>query len=144
MNITENVLIAAITTVPALVSAVVALIASRITIWAENKKLEMAWTHEEKMQYEREFAEMLSSVKFLIDRKTSTELEDTIKKINIVRIKSTGSVASLLDNLYSEVAVTSITTADWWKIETRLANLVDARREQSKKQKHNQAYKFNQ
>lgn len=79
---------------------------------------------------------MLTSVKFLIDRKTSTELKDAIEKINIVRVKSTGSVASLLDNLYSEVAVASITAADWWKIETRLANLVDARREQTKKQEN--------
>ena len=135
MEITEGILIAIITGVPALVSAIVSLIASRITIWAENKKMKMAWNHEEKMQYEREFAEMLTSVKFLLDRKTSTELKDAIEKINIVRVKSTGSVASLLDNLYSEVAVASITDADWWKIETRLANLVDARREQSKNQK---------
>lgn len=135
MEITEGILIAIITGVPALVSAIVSLIASRITIWAENKKMKMAWNHEEKMQYEREFAEMLTSVKFLLDRKTSTELKDAIEKINIVRVKSTGSVASLLDNLYSEVAVASITAADWWKIETRLANLVDARREQAKNQK---------
>lgn len=135
MEITEGILIAIITGVPALVSAIVSLIASRITIWAENKKMKMAWNHEEKMQYEREFAEMLTSVKFLLDRKTSTELKDAIEKINIVRVKSTGSVASLLDNLYSEVAVASITDADWWKIETRLANLVDARREQAKNQK---------
>lgn len=135
MEITEGILIAIITGVPALVSAIVSLIASRITIWAENKKMKMAWNHEEKMQYEKEFAEMLTSVKFLLDRKTSTELKDAIEKINIVRVKSTGSVASLLDNLYSEVAVASITAADWWKIETRLANLVDARREQAKNQK---------
>lgn len=135
MEITEGILIAIITGVPALVSAIVSLIASKITIWAENKKMKMAWNHEEKMQYEREFAEMLTSVKFLLDRKTSTELKDAIEKINIVRVKSTGSVASLLDNLYSEVAVASITAADWWKIETRLANLVDARREQAKNQK---------
>lgn len=137
LNLSEGIGVAIIAAIPALVSAIVALITSRVTIWAENKKMKLAWSHEEKIEYEREFAEMLTSVKFLIDRKTSTELKNAIEKINIVRIKSTGNVASLLDNLYSEVAVVSITVADWWKIETRMANLVDARREQAKKQKDN-------
>lgn len=136
MEITEGVLIAIITGISALVSAIVSLIASRITIWVENKKMELAWNHEERMQYEREFAEMLTAVKFLIDRKTPNDLKNAIEKINIVRVKSIGSVASLLDNLYSEVAVASIAAADWRKIEIRLANLVDARREQAHNHKN--------
>lgn len=92
----------------------------------------MTWNHDEKQGYEKAFAEMLTAVKFFIDSKNTAEHRNAVEKINLVRVKSSGMVASLLDSLYAETAVASITNVDWRAIEARLANLIDEhRKEQS-------------
>ncbi len=86
----------------------------------------MAWEYKDRKEYEKEFAEMLSAVKELIDNRTPGELKEAIWKVNLLRVQSDGTVLSLLNSLYSELAYAKKPVIDWDRIEMLLANLVDA------------------
>ena len=131
MGITNDMIVAAIGFLASSLVALISFFSSKSTINAEFKRMEKSWSHDEKQQYIVEFAEMLTAVKFFIDSKTSTEHRNAVEKINLIRVKSSGTIASLTDSLYFEVAVASITNVDWWKVETLLANLIDAQRAQN-------------
>ncbi len=95
----------------------------------------MAWEYKDRKEYKKEFAEMLSAVKELIDNRTPGELKEAIWKINLLRVQSDGTVLSLLNSLYSELTYAKKPVIDWDRIEMLLANLVDAiQKEKQEKQ----------
>lgn len=125
MCVTDDIIVASIGFLASALVGVLSFFSSKSTIDSELKRMKTTWNHDEKQQYNVEFAEMLTAVKFFIDSKTASEHRNAVEKINVIRIKSNGAIASLADQLYAEVAVASIANVDWWKIELLLANLVD-------------------
>lgn len=126
MKITEGIIVAAIACLPTVVTVICSCITTHITTKKEITRMELAWDYKDRKEYEKEFAEMLSAVKELIDSKTSGELKEAIWKINVLRVQSDGVVLSLLNTIYSELAFAKKMAIDWDRIEMLLANLVDA------------------
>lgn len=129
MNITSDIMVAAIGFLASSLVGAFSFLSSKNTVDSELKRLKTTWNHDEKQQYSIEFAEMLTAVKFFIDSKSPTEHRNAVEKINLIRVKSKGNIANLADTLYMEFAVASIANVNWWKVEELLANLVDAKRE---------------
>ncbi len=135
MQITENVLIAVIGCIPAVATVFFSYLSNRENSKKEVKRMEMAWEYKDRKEYKKEFAEMLSAVKELIDNRTPGELKEAIWKINLLRVQSDGTVLSLLNSLYSELTYAKKPVIDWDRIEMLLANLVDAiQKEKQEKQ----------
>lgn len=128
MNITDDIIVAAIGFLASALVGLFSFLSSKRAIDSETEKMKTTWAHDENQQYAVDFAKMLTAVKFFIDSKTTAEHRNAVEKINLIRVKSNGAIASLTDLLYTEVAVASITNVDWWKVEKLLANLVDAKR----------------
>ena len=126
MKLTEGIIVAAIACIPTVVTVICTCIITALTLKKELKRMEMAWDYKDRKEYKKEFAEMLSAVKELIDNRTSSELKDAIWKVNLLRVQSEGAVLSLLNILYSELAYAKKLAVDWDKIEMLLENLVDA------------------
>lgn len=125
MEITEGIVIAAIACLPTIITLICSCITTYITTKKEIERMKMAWDYKDWKEYEKEFADMLSAVKDLIDNRTSGELKEAIWKINLLRVQSDGAVLSLLNSLYSELAFAKKMVIDWNRIEILLANLVD-------------------
>ena len=135
MKLTEGIIVAAIACIPTVVTVICTCIITALTLKKELKRMEMAWDYKDRKEYEKEFAEMLSAVKELIDNRTPGELKEAIWKVNLLRVQSDGTVLSLLNSLYSELAYAKKPVIDWDRIEMLLANLVDAiQKEKQEKQ----------
>lgn len=89
----------------------------------DQKKFEKELQRKDQETYKRNFEYMLRTVRHFIHDKSPDMYRSAIRSINDVRVAVGGAIGSMLDLLYSEVAVAGDSTVDWAKIETILAQM---------------------
>lgn len=67
------------------------------------EKVKMEWAHEKDIDFESQFTDAISSVALYSLHKDKNEKDEAIAKLNIVRVKASGNLASTLDNLYFDI-----------------------------------------
>lgn len=96
-------------------------------VWLYNKhdlkKFERKLRREDQEANRWKFEYMLRTVRHFIYDKSPDMYKSAIRSINDVRVVYTGKIASMLDLLYSEVAMAGNFPADWEKIKTILDKL---------------------
>ena len=78
MKLTEGIIVAAIACIPTVVTVICTCIITALTLKKELKRMEMAWDYKDRKEYKKEFAEMLSAVKELIDNRTSRDRKSVV------------------------------------------------------------------
>lgn len=123
---------AAVTTVASLISAILsALIARKTAVTTANKEIEkmkLSWEREDTVSSDDEFAEMAKEVAGFVVLSNGCNDYNALRAIAAVRIKETGEVLRILNDLY--VAVQS---DDFSRADALLREATEARKNQRSK-----------
>lgn len=94
------------------VSAVVSKSVAKITSEKELQKQRELWEHEKSVALDEQLAQMTSCVLNFLNFCNWSTYGELIEKIDIIRIKTTGRLACLLDELHSQVELTKAKTPE--------------------------------
>lgn len=111
-----------------LLSALVSYAVSRSTANREIEKMQLTWEREDVVSSDDEFAEMSSLVAQFVQSNRTTHQREALAKIAAIRSKESGSLASILDDLYSAVRSGDILSSD-----ACLSRVIDEKRHAERK-----------
>ena len=107
---------AAVTAVASLISAILsALIARKTAVTTANKEIEkmkLSWEREDTVSSDDEFAEMAKEVAGFVALSNGGNDYNALRAIATVRIKETGEVSRILNDLYVAVQSDDFSRAD--------------------------------
>lgn len=86
-----------------LISALVSWFIARQSSKFELKKMITAWEHDNKLNTEKELAQMVEAVNIFLSYPCGQTQNDAIAKVSSYRTKERGNLASLLDGLIVEI-----------------------------------------
>lgn len=86
------------------ISAFISYRVAKHTSVSEIKKLHLTWEHEKNVSYDKDFSDMVTSVTRYLKSSYSETFNNAIDKINLIRVKSSGDLSIILDDLYSSLA----------------------------------------
>ncbi len=104
-------------------SALVSLIIARLTAALELKKLERSWEHDTLVSSVEEYAAMAAAVSICTMDTAIAYRREALTKIAALRIKESGEMAAILDDLYA-----SVHTENYRQIDIALKSAIDQRR----------------
>lgn len=124
---TTEIIVALITSLGVVVSA---LIAWRVSISQANKeikKLQKTWEHENSVSFDDEFAEMVSAVSLYANSKNIGDGYRALEKVSAIRAKVTGPLADCLDELHHKLE-----NNQFHGLEKCLSNAINENRKKSR------------
>lgn len=124
---TTEIIVALITSLGVVVSA---LIAWRVSISQANKeikKLQKTWEHEKSVSFDDEFAEMVSAVSLYANSKNIGDGYRALEKVSAIRAKVTGPLADCLDELHHKLE-----NNQFHGLEKCLSNAINENRKKSR------------
>lgn len=107
MNIPVQISTALIGAASVILSAIISTRISKFTTKAEIKaareQQNRVWEHEKEITENAEFSEMLTAVSEFLRLKSGVSYKTAIEKVNLIRIKAHGIMATQLDSLYYSI-----------------------------------------
>ena len=96
------------------------------------EKTKMDWSHESSVSFAAEISDAITAATvYSLDRGNRQKRDDAIVKLNSVRVKATGNLATSLDNVYFDIDSDHVSSEA--VIRKELADVIDRYREHSSK-----------
>lgn len=100
---TTEIIVALITTLGVMASALISWRVSASHANKEIKKLQKTWEHEKTVSFDDEFSEMVSAVSLYVSSRNIGDQYRALEKVSAIRAKATGPLADCLDELHHKL-----------------------------------------
>lgn len=124
---TTEIIVALITSLGVVVSALIAWRVSSSQANKEIKKLQKTWEHEKSVSFNDEFAEMVSAVSLYANSRNIGDGYRALEKVSALRAKVTGPLADCLDELHHKLE-----NIQFHGLEQCLSNAIKEHRKESR------------